>query len=174
MRTFLRDHAGDAIINDKHANWLVIGFFLIIIAIVFQQIATSMTVQGIASGSPYDNAAAYPRAVAIIIGILLLIQAALGRLNRTVKTVNVTPLETLIKPALLLGIFAVYLALLGWLGYHLTTSLMIMAIMMLCGVRSVTTLIASSVGISLLFAFLFEYFLKIVLPGGIFSLNIPW
>ncbi|MGI9435573.1 MAG: tripartite tricarboxylate transporter TctB family protein, partial [Geminicoccaceae bacterium] len=55
----------------KHAEWLVALFFLGVIAIVFYEIATAMTEQGIASGGPYDNAAAYPRAVAIAIGILI-------------------------------------------------------------------------------------------------------
>ena len=59
----------------KHAEYLVIIFFLMVIGIVFQQIATSMTEQGIASGTPYDNAAAYPRAVAILAGALLFVAA---------------------------------------------------------------------------------------------------
>lgn len=161
-------------INSKHANWLVIGFFAIIIAVVFQQIATSMTEQGIASGSPYDNAAAYPKAVAIIIGILLLLQLILGRFERIQRDANNTSFSDLLKPAGLIAIFAVYLGLLGVLGYHLTTPPMIIAIMILCGVRSPLTLIALGFSISIVFAFLFEYFLKIVLPGGIFALNIPW
>ena len=63
----------------KHAEWLAALFFSVVIAIVFYEIATSMTEQGIASGGPYDNAAAYPRAVAIVIGALLALVLALGR-----------------------------------------------------------------------------------------------
>ena len=57
----------------QHAEWLVALFFSVVIAVVFYEIATSMTEQGIASGGPYDNAAAYPRAVAIVIGIFIVL-----------------------------------------------------------------------------------------------------
>jgi len=63
---------------------------------------------------------------------------------------------------------------LGHLGYHLTTPLMIIAIMLLCGMRNLLATVGSSVGISLTLAFLFERFLNVVLPGGIYRLNIPW
>lgn len=174
-------------IKAKHINALATGFFLVVIAIVFQQIATSMTEQGIASGSPYDNAASYPRAVAIIILGLLAMQYALSHIilpwlrrrqgwsaAEAQPDTRETPLAALVKPAILLVIFALYLGLLGWLGYHLTTAPMIMAVMLLCGVRSVKSVLVAGIGIATALAFLFEYFLKIVLPGGIFALNIPW
>ena len=62
------------IINKKHVELLAIIFFTIVVAVVFQQIFTSLTEQGIAAGGPYDNAAAYPRAVAILIGTLVLVR----------------------------------------------------------------------------------------------------
>lgn len=166
------------LVTSKQVNWLATVFFLIVIAIVFQQIATSMTEQGIASGSPYDNAASYPRAVAVIIGFLLLLQFVISFFTRRVgaspEDQQASPLVSLKKPASLLAIFGIYLGALGWLGYHLTTAPMIMAVMFLCGVRSLLAFITAGIGIAVVFAFLFEYFLKIVLPGGIFSLNIPW
>ena len=51
---------------------------------------------------------------------------------------------------------------------------MIIAIMLLCGMRNLLAIVGSSVGISLTLAFLFERFLNVVLPGGIYRLNIPW
>jgi len=162
-------------LTEKHINGIVIGFFLIIIAVVFQQIATSMTEQGIASGSPYDNAAAYPKAVALIIAGLLILQTLLSWfVKRQAKESHSTPLKELFRPAALLVLFSIYLGTLGWLGYHLTTTPMIIATMSLCGVRKLSTLVFSAISISFVFAFLFEYFLKIVLPGGVFALNIPW
>ena len=35
-------------------------------------------------------------------------------------------------------------------------------------------MILAALAMSFCFAFLFEFFLKIVLPGGVFGLNIPW
>ena len=65
----------------RYLSWLVALFFAVIIALVFQQIATSMTEQGIASGGPYDNAASYPRAIAIIIGVLIALQLVSERIT---------------------------------------------------------------------------------------------
>ncbi len=161
----------------KHIGWMVVAFFVAIIAVVFQQIYTSMTEQGIASGGPYDNAAAYPAAVAILIGILVLLQAGLGLLRAlppSDEENEAISLARLKRPAGLLLIFGIYLALLGPLGYHLTTAPMIFAVMVLCGMRIALVTIAVSVVIAFVLAFAFEVFLKVVLPGGIFALNIPW
>ena len=62
----------------RHAEYLVVLFFIGVFAVVFQQIATSMAEQGIASGSPYDNAAAYPKAVTLFMAPLLLIGIVVG------------------------------------------------------------------------------------------------
>jgi hypothetical protein len=78
------------------------------------------------------------------------------------------------RPALLLAIFATYLWALGYLGYHLATTPMLIAVMILGGARSPVEIIGVSAGVAFGLAWFFEAFLKIVLPGGIFSLNIAW
>ncbi len=159
----------------KHAEWLVILFFAGVIGIVFQQIFTSMTEQGIASGSPYDNAAAYPQAVAILMGVLLVALVAIQRFAaKSSGEKTGIALSTMRRPILLLLIFAAYLWSLGILGYHLSTPPMIMAIMFLSGLRKPVEIVLVGVGVSFVLAFMFEFFLKIVLPGGIFGLNILW
>lgn len=164
------------IIRRKHLSWLVVSFFVAIIAVVFQQIYTSMAEQGIASGSPYDNAAAYPKTVAILIGVMVVLQTVLSRIrSENTETDNqIIEFGQLKRPAALLLIFGVYLGLLGYLGYHLTTAPMILAIMMLCGMRFALSAIGASLFISFSLAYAFEVYLKVVLPGGVFSLNIPW
>jgi putative tricarboxylic transport membrane protein len=167
--------------NRKKAEWLVLCFFAVTIAIVFQQILTDMTESGIASGGPYDNAAAYPRAVAVIIGVLMLILLMLRFVpvfNHNVKqkeeAESKLSLTGLKRSILLLLIFALYLWALGFLGYYISTPLMIMGIMILSGLKKPLEVIPVSILISFFLAFMFEYFLKIVLPGGILRLNIPW
>lgn len=160
------------VLTRKHAEWLVVLFFSVIIAIVFYEIATSMTEQGIASGGPYDNAAAYPRAVAIGIGILLVLVLAMG--HEPVGEADPVVIKDLLRPTLLLLIFAAYLFALGTLGYHLATAPMLTAVMILGGARSPVEILAVSVCVAFGLAWFFEAFLKIVLPGGIFSLNIAW
>ena len=163
------------VIRKSHLTWLSLVFFFAVIAVVFQQILTSMAEQGIASGGPYDNGAAYPRAVALIIGGLLIVQLALSFLVRDGSEADeVVALSSLGRPAAMLAVFAVYLGVLRWLGYHLTTPPMIVAIMYVAGMRRLVLMIAAAIAMSVFFSFLFEFFLKIVLPGGIFRLNIPW
>lgn len=159
----------------KHAEWLVLIFFAALIVIVFQQIHTSMAEQGIASGGPYDNAASYPRAVALLMAGLIAALLLVGlRQKPAAAEAAGYGLSQIKRPVLLIAIFAIYLAALGILGYHLATPPMIAAIMVLCGSRNLLEIVLVSVLVSFAFAFLFEVFLKIVLPGGIFGLNIPW
>ncbi len=163
-------------IHKKQLNWLAAAFFAAIIAVVFQQIYTSMTEQGIASGGPYDNGAAYPRAVAIAIAALLIGQLVLDNFkgSPSQSESEKTSLIELRRPALLLVFFAIYLGLLSVIGYHLTTTPLIFAIMWLCGARVLWKLIIATLVISFSSAYVFETVLNVVLPGGTFHLNIPW
>lgn len=74
----------------------------------------------------------------------------------------------------LVGLFVVYLFALGTLGYHLSTPPMLVALLWLGGYRRPVPALIYGLGISFGAAFLFEVFLKIVLPGGFWRLNIPW
>ena len=163
------------IIGKKQVETIAVVFLSMVVAVVFQQIYTSLAEQGISTGGPYDNAAAYPRGVAILMAFLLAIQVCVFCFaDGSKKPAKLAKFSDLILPFSLLLIFAVYLGLLGHLGYHLTTPPMIISIMLLCGMRNLLAIVGSSVGISLTLAFLFERFLNVVLPGGIYRLNIPW
>ncbi len=163
-------------IRPSQLNWLVTAFFAGIVAVVFQQIHTSMTQQGIASGGPYDNAASFPRAVAIAIAVLVAGQLVLDvlRARQGVRTGDATRLADLKRPALLLVLFALYLNVLTVLGYHLTTTPMVFGVMWICGARQIPSLVVSSLAMSFAAAYIFEKVLNVVLPGGYFALNIPW
>ena len=163
------------IIGKKQVEIIAVVFLSIVVAVVFQQIYTSLAEQGISTGGPYDNAAAYPRGVAILMAFLLAIQVCVfSFVDGAEKPEKLAKFSDLTLPFSLLLIFAFYLGALGHLGYHLTTPPMIIAIMLLCGMRNFLATVGSSIGVSLIFAFLFERFLNVVLPGGIFRLNIPW
>ena len=54
----------------------VLGFFLAVIVTVFWQIETDFKEQGIAGGGPYDNAASFPRTIAIFVGLFVTLQLA--------------------------------------------------------------------------------------------------
>ena len=158
----------------KHAEWLVVLFFSVLIAIVFYEIATSMTEQGIASGGPYDNAAAYPRAIAIFIGALVALQVVVNLFSNSNGSSLALSGEARFRAGGLLVVFAIYLGCLDWLGYHLTTTPMAIAVMWLCGGRNLGKLLLIALGMAFALALAFEKILNVVLPGGFFGLNIPW
>lgn len=163
-------------IRTKHARRLIVFLFAVLIVVVFHQIATNMAEQGIASGGPYDNAAAYPGTLVVLIGILVALITALEwrQGNRASEVDSGLSIGEIIRPCMLLIIFAAYLGGLGTVGYHISTPIMIMAFLFLCGIRKPVEIVVSGILISLIVAFFFEVPLKIVLPGGFFGLNIPW
>ena len=163
----------------KYLTWLIALFFAIIIALVFQQIATSFAEQGIASGGPYDNAASYPRIIAVFVAVLLGLQFGIEILKGKAppdpipRLKDVEPSD-LGRAGTMLVVFAVYLMVLTTVGYHLATAPMILAIMWICGMRNVLKMVLASVAIATGFAFVFEVFLNVVLPLGIWNIFIPW
>ena len=165
-----------AMLSVKTLQWMVYGFLAIIVAIVFQQVYTSMTEQGIAGGGPYNNGAAYPRAIAITIGVLLVCQIFTDRFStESEQEINSTiEASDLRRPVFLLVLFATYLGLLKTLGYHLTTTPVVLGIMLICGARNIPKLFLGALIMSFSFAYIFENILNVVLPGGIYRLNIPW
>lgn len=161
-------------LRQAHAEYLAYGFLLAVVGVVFQQISTSFVEQGIARGSPFENAAAYPRAVAILILILIVAQVAVSFLGKRESDFETVAVKDLVRPAVGLLILFAYIWCLGLLGYHIATPAMIAAMMLLGGSRSIVELVALPIAASLLMAFAFEVILKIVLPGGIFGLHILW
>ena len=160
---------------------LLAALFLIAICVaVFQQIATSFAKQGIAGGTPYDDAASYPRAVSITIMALLGISIA-QKWRRTKRAgegegARAEPLDVaaLVRPAALVGMFALYLVGLGLVGYSLATPPMVFAMMKLCGARATGRAGAVAVCATLLTAIVFEEGLNVVLPGGAINWNLHW
>lgn len=154
---------------------LALGFFVAVIIVVIWQIETNFKEQGIASGGPYDNAAAFPTAVIFVIGFLVVIQGALDFIGtKSSAKLKIPPRSALMRAGIMLFVFAVYLSALETIGYHLATSPMIFSIMWICGMRNITMLICAAVFVSTSFAFVFEVFLNVVLPLGIWTIFIPW
>jgi len=116
----------------KMAVWVVLIFFVAVVALVFQQISTSMVEQNIASGGPYSNSASYPRAVAVLILIFLPLAFLTSRWEKTgaeAMTENLTR-ETLKQPLSVAVIFVVFLQSLPVLGYHLAAPEMLIGLML--------------------------------------------
>lgn len=158
----------------RFAEWVALAFFGALVALVFQQVATSMSEQGIASGGPYDNAASYPRGIAVFMAVLGAVQLIRAWLLKNNVRQAPVPIAGMQRSAGLLVIFAIYLGCLNWIGYHLATTPMAAAVMWLCGLRNVLKAFGIAFVMAFCLAFAFEKILNVVLPGGVFGLNIPW
>lgn len=163
-------------LNRFHAEWILIAFFMSLAGTVFQQINTDLVEQGIASGDAFHNAAFYPQTVAVLILSTVFARAVLLtiEMRKSDAELPATEVSQLLRPAQILILFGLYLFLVGSLGYHLATAPFIAMVMIICGDRKPVPTLLFSLAVAFLIAFLFEKYLKIVLPGGIFSMNIPW
>ncbi len=166
--------------SSRTLNFIALGFLLAVVVTVFWQIGTDLKEQGIASGGPYDNAASYPRIIAIFVAVLLAFQFGIEVLKGKAapeteedQLVDMQPSD-LGRAGMMLLVFAIYLMVLTTIGYHLATAPMIFAIMWICGMRNIWKMVLSSVAIATGFAFVFEVFLNVVLPLGIWNIFIPW
>lgn len=160
--------------STRFAEWVALAFFGALVALVFQQIATSMIEQGIASGGPYDNAASYPRTIAIFVAALLVVQMIQAFAFGGDAEGEAPPIFGVRRSLWFLVIFAIYLGCLNWLGYHLATTPMAAVVMWLCGLRNILKALGIALVLAFSLAFAFEKILNVVLPGGVFGLNIPW
>jgi hypothetical protein len=107
----------------------------------------------------------------VLIVLQLVIELLKGRTTAPEEDIQPSDLR---RAGLMLVVFAVYLMVLTTLGYHLSTAPMICAIMWICGMCNVPKMVFSSVAIATGFAFIFEVFLNVVLPLGIWNIFIPW
>ena len=164
------------ILDRNQAEWLILVFFMALVGVVFQQIGTDLQEQGIASGDAFHNAAFYPRVVALMmIGVAFIRAVALAvEVRKAQPDLPQVKAGELFRPLQLLLLFGLYLSLLDVLGYHLLTAPFIAVVMVIAGDRKLLPTAAFSLAVAFLVAFLFEKYLKVVLPGGVFSLNIPW
>jgi hypothetical protein len=158
----------------RFSEWCTVALMLALVALVYQQIRDVLAPSGMAEGGPYDNAAAYPRGVAILLLSLVCLQILIQIVVRRRREGDALTWRQMARPAAVILIFGLYLGLLGILGFHLASAPMLFAIMVICGARQWWQMAAISLGISFGLAWFFESQLDVVLPGGIFNLNIPW
>ncbi|WP_299655993.1 tripartite tricarboxylate transporter TctB family protein [uncultured Jannaschia sp.] len=164
-------------INQRLAEALVALLFVATIAVVFQQIATDMTEQGIASGGPYSNAASYPRALAIVILVALLLSIGIRSFQAWrggTPEVSSVPIARLVRPAALLILFALYLWGLDVVGYLVASIILMALVLVLCGERSALRLTIIPVFVTFALSAVFGGMLDVVLPRGAFGLAMPW
>ena len=129
-----------------------------------------MVEQGIAKGDAYQNAAAYPIVLSII--LILCISLVIFR-NLIFKNIEKTNLIFDLKHIQLFIIFCIYLIFLDMIGYHLLTPILLFITSFIYGERNWFITIIYSIIISLLIALIFEELLNVVLPVGVFEIALP-
>lgn len=161
---------------------VVLGFFALA-GIVFQQTRTSFVDQGAASGDAMFNAAMFPEFIAwglILLGLLQLIAifrpgtAAEAAEGGTSRGDTIDPGETRDsrqKALFCLVFFVLYIATIRSLGYHLMTPLFMFACFYILGTRHIALAAALAVGTSLFMSFIFEYWMGVILPVGMFGIG---
>lgn len=140
------------------------------ILLVFYDVNTSMVEQGIAKGDAYQNAAAYPIVLSII--LILCISLVICR-NLIFRNIEKTNLIFDLKHIQLFIIFCIYLIFLDMVGYHLLTPILLFITSFIYGERNWFITIIYSIIISLLIALIFEELLNVVLPVGVFEIALP-
>lgn len=171
----------------KWGHWIVLIAMFGIVALVFQQIATSFTEQGVASGDALSNAALFPRYVAITIAVLGAIVAVQMVVNGTPeeepidaagpavdKSESESPVRLRLQELAVMLLTLAYLILLVPLGFHLTTFLVIGSMFYVLGARPLHRVVLASAGLVLVCSLVFEGLLKVVLPLGFMNLTIPY
>lgn len=167
-------------IRRLYAEALAAAVCLGVAGLVFQQAATDLAEQGIASGGPYDNAASYPVTVAICLVMLVALQigaSLVGRLSRRPAPDGAegdVTLRSLARPAAALAVLVAYVLLLKPLGYYIATLAMMAAIMAVCGLRNWLAVAVVVVVVTFGLAWVFEVVLLVSMPGGLFDLHMPW
>ena len=140
------------------------------ILLVFYDVNTSMVEQGIAKGDAYQNAAAYPIVLSII--LILCISLVIFK-NLIFRNIEKTNLIFDLKHIQLFIIFCIYLIFLDMVGYHLLTPILLFITSFIYGERNWFITIIYSIIISLLIALIFEELLNVVLPVGVFEIALP-
>lgn len=140
------------------------------VLLVFYDVNTSMVEQGIAKGDAYQNAAAYP----IVLSIILILCISLVIFRKLIfRNIEKTNLIFDLKHIQLFIIFCIYLIFLDMVGYHLLTPILLFITSFIYGERNWFITIIYSIIISLLIALIFEELLNVVLPVGVFEIALP-
>ncbi|SNY92372.1 Tripartite tricarboxylate transporter TctB family protein [Cohaesibacter sp. ES.047] len=165
-------------------HWIVLLTMFGIVGLVFQQIATSLTEQGVASGDALFNAALFPRYVALVmagLGVIIALQMLIAGVPEDEEVAQDEMLDVpepkrrlRFQEIIIFALVLLYLLALEPLGFHLTSVLVIGAMFYVLDARPWYRAFLASVALTLISSFIFEGLLKIVLPLGYFSFSIPY
>ena len=151
-----------------------LAFVLLLTAIpvfVFYDIGTRFADEGVHTGSAENNAAMYPRLVAILMAGLLAIQAVRVLLERT-KDDPRPDISALIKTharsVIVFILFLIYIWAFRWFGFVYSTPVFLLITQWVLGIRQPVVLIGYSIGVTAAVYYAFSKILNLALPAGDF------
>lgn len=149
-------------------------FILVLTAIpvfVFYDIGTRFAAEGVNTGSAENNAAMYPRLVAILMAGLLAIQAVRTFLLPSDEGAMPDLPEFVRKHARAIVVFFIFLAYLWafrWIGFVYATPVFLFLTQIALGYRNIAGLIVYPIGVTAGVYFAFSKILNLALPAGDF------
>lgn len=160
---------------------VVVLAFLALAGLVFQQTSTSFVEQGAASGGAMFNAAMFPELMAWglvllsaiqLVGIVRVLVADGGADGAVFASAEPADQERRLTVALVCAaLFVLYLLLLRPLGYHVMTPLFMAAFYYVLGTRQILVAIGLGIATSLAMSFVFEYWMNVIFPVGMFGIG---
>lgn len=157
--------------NQKLGQLAFLALLLCIPLFVFYDIATRFAAEGVASGSAENNAAMYPRLVALLLLFLILIQGARTLLERSVSAgrgadLSLAALTKYRRSVAVFILFLLYLSAFRWFGFMIATPLFLVSVQFVLGYRNVIAMALYSGGVTMAIWFAFSKILNLVLPAG--------
>ncbi len=151
-----------------------LAFILVLAAVpvfVFYDIGTRFVAEGVHTGSAENNAAMYPRLIAMLMAGLLAIQAfrTVAQRSQAATWPGLTALvKTHARAIIVFVLFLVYLWAFRWFGFTYSTPVFLLLTQVVLGVRQPVVLVAYSVGVTAAVYFAFAEILNLALPAGDF------
>ncbi|ENM5898726.1 tripartite tricarboxylate transporter TctB family protein [Vibrio mimicus] len=150
--------------------------FLFVIVLVIQQIETSLTEQGAASGGPLANSGMYPYYIVILMALFLFLDVLdtwfLRPSNDTKAIQTEKRLSTWSKIITVLSVVSltvVYQYFLSAVGYLLLTPFYLFLLFKALHAGTVARCLLGSIGITAALYVVFQEFLNVVLPTGLYQ-----
>ena len=159
--------------NRKYGQLAFLLLLTLIPAYVFYDIATRFTAEGVVGGSAENNAAMFPRLVAILLLGLIVLQAARTFLEKQDGTAQwLHPSRAALRPYLpavaVFVLFLLYIAAFRWFGFVYSTPVFLVLVQLALGYRNALVIPIFALGVTGAVWVAFAKLLNLVLPAGDF------
>ncbi len=156
--------------SSKQIEYSVAVAFLVLGIAILAYTGTVFVEAGYGDGDALQNAALFPRMIAwglIVLSAFTIASIALGRSGEFAEDSAMPEYNPALrrKAILHLGLVAIYLGLLRYVGYDVATPIFLFAQFLLLGARWLEAILLG-VAISLILALIFEQGLNVVFPVG--------